>query len=60
MNVTKLIGTGACIFAEFDSEASARSVFKNLPDELSGFVARGMNHSPLLTELQNYQTCQTN
>ena len=57
---SKLTGTGACIFAEFDNEASARSVFKNLPDELTGFVARGMNHSPLLTERQHNIIRQTN
>lgn len=57
---SKLTGTGACVFAEFADEASARSVFTNLPDDLTGFVARGINQSPLLTERQAYQTRQNN
>lgn len=44
----KLTGTGACVFAGFDSEAEAKSVFDRLPGRWSGFVARGVNVSPLL------------
>lgn len=48
---SRLTGTGACVFAEFENEDDARSTFKNLPDWLSGFVARGVNTSPLFTTL---------
>jgi 4-diphosphocytidyl-2-C-methyl-D-erythritol kinase len=44
---SRLTGTGACVFAEFDSEAAARQVLEQAPEWLHGFVARGMNISPL-------------
>ena len=43
----QLTGTGACVFAPFPSFASAQSVFAKRPVELSGFVAQGVNESPL-------------
>lgn len=44
---SRLTGTGACVFAEFDTEASARQVLSIAPQWLHGFVARGVNVSPL-------------
>ncbi|MFQ5488634.1 MAG: 4-(cytidine 5'-diphospho)-2-C-methyl-D-erythritol kinase [Gammaproteobacteria bacterium] len=44
----RLSGTGACVFAAFDEERQARSVWRQVPEEWQGFVARGMNRSPLL------------
>lgn len=44
---SRLTGTGACVFAEFDTESAARQVLKQAPVWLHGFVARGMNTSPL-------------
>ena len=44
---SRLTGTGACVFAEFDTESAARQVLEQAPDWLHGFVARGMNISPL-------------
>lgn len=44
---SRLTGTGACVFAEFDTEAAARQVLEQAPEWLHGFVARGMNISPL-------------
>ncbi|PKF51844.1 4-(cytidine 5'-diphospho)-2-C-methyl-D-erythritol kinase [Enterovibrio nigricans] len=52
---SRLTGTGACVFAEFEDEAAARSTLNQLPDWLTGFVARGVNTSPLFTTL-NSQT----
>lgn len=43
---TRMTGTGACVFASFDSEAAARQVLAKLPEEFSGFVAQGLNTSP--------------
>lgn len=43
----RLTGTGACVFAEFDSEQEAQAVFAIKPPHLSGFVAQGCNISPL-------------
>ncbi|WP_159566294.1 4-(cytidine 5'-diphospho)-2-C-methyl-D-erythritol kinase [Budvicia diplopodorum] len=48
---SRLTGTGACVFAEFDTESAARDVLKKAPEWLHGFVARGVNASPLQTLL---------
>ena len=44
---SRLTGTGACVFAEFDTETAARQVLELAPEWLHGFVARGVNISPL-------------
>ncbi|WP_253377529.1 4-(cytidine 5'-diphospho)-2-C-methyl-D-erythritol kinase [unidentified bacterial endosymbiont] len=44
---SRLTGTGACVFAEFDTESAARQVLEQAPVWLHGFVARGVNTSPL-------------
>ncbi|WP_455011482.1 4-(cytidine 5'-diphospho)-2-C-methyl-D-erythritol kinase [Haemophilus parahaemolyticus] len=43
----RLTGTGACIFAEFNSKEEADAVFTQRPDNVFGFVAKGQNLSPL-------------
>ena len=43
----RLTGTGSCLFAPFDTEDQARQVLEQSPSELSGFVAKGCNLSPL-------------
>ncbi|WP_461482992.1 4-(cytidine 5'-diphospho)-2-C-methyl-D-erythritol kinase [Porticoccus sp.] len=50
----RLTGTGACLFARFDSEADARSVLKQMPAPWQGFVAQGVNRSPLLDKLPSH------
>ncbi len=47
----QMTGTGACVFAAFDSEAEANDVLKQLPDHLNGFVASGNNRSICHREL---------
>lgn len=47
----RLTGTGACVFAEFDTEPEARQVLDQAPEWLNGFVARGVNVSPLQSTL---------
>ncbi|KJV48278.1 kinase [Pantoea sp. BL1] len=44
---SRLTGTGACVFAEFNTESAARQVLELAPKWINGFVARGLNHSPL-------------
>lgn len=44
---SRLTGTGACVFAEFDTESRARQVLEQAPEWLKGFVAKGFNLSPL-------------
>ncbi|MGL5106256.1 MAG: 4-(cytidine 5'-diphospho)-2-C-methyl-D-erythritol kinase [Plesiomonas shigelloides] len=52
---TRLTGTGACVFAEFDTEAAARTVLQSAPNWLQGFVAKGVNISPLQQTLQQFR-----
>ena len=48
---SQMTGTGACIFTQFNSKAEALVIQSKLPPEVESFVAKGMNKSPLLTEL---------
>lgn len=50
----RLTGTGACVFAEFDNEAEAQACFQQKPRELFGFVAKGLNVSPLHQLLKHH------
>ncbi len=43
----RMTGTGACVFAGFDSATDAGGVAAQVPDEWRRFVARGLNRSPL-------------
>lgn len=43
----RLTGTGACVFAPFATHAQAEQVRQRLPPEMTGFVTRGRNRSPL-------------
>jgi 4-diphosphocytidyl-2-C-methyl-D-erythritol kinase len=44
----RLTGTGSCVFAPAADEAAARRMLDGLPERWQGFVARGLNESPLL------------
>jgi len=47
--LARMTGTGACVFADFAKESEARTVLGRLHEQnWDGFVARGMNRSPLL------------
>ncbi len=51
----RLTGTGACIFGRFPTESKAQNVWASKPSGITGFVAKGVNQSPLhrkLTELR--------
>jgi 4-diphosphocytidyl-2-C-methyl-D-erythritol kinase len=43
----RMTGSGACVFAEFKSETQARALHQQLPGEMRGFVARGLDRHPL-------------
>ncbi len=43
----RMSGTGACVFADFESQYLAQQVVTNLPEGWQGFVAKGCNLSPL-------------
>lgn len=42
-----MTGSGACVFAAFDSEAEAQKVLQQLPKKIQGVVAQGLQHHPL-------------
>ena len=43
----QMTGTGACVFATFDTEETASAVLAKRPDTMQGFVAKGINQSPI-------------
>ncbi|PLW82887.1 4-(cytidine 5'-diphospho)-2-C-methyl-D-erythritol kinase [Kineobactrum sediminis] len=47
----RLTGTGACIFAAFNTEAEASKIAADVPEAWQRFIARGVNVSPTLTAL---------
>jgi 4-diphosphocytidyl-2-C-methyl-D-erythritol kinase len=51
--VARMTGTGACVFAAFDSKAEAQAVLDNTPDTLNGFIALGVNRSICHRQLSN-------
>jgi len=48
----QLTGTGACIFASFDTKDQAKEVLKQMPSNYTGFVAKGLNQSPVMRFLK--------
>jgi len=49
----KLTGTGACVFAQFDSKELARKAYSALEGEWQVYLAKGQNKSLLYTQLEN-------
>jgi len=49
---SRMTGTGACVFASFTTAAEAEAVAARVPAPWSGFVARGVNRSPLQLALE--------
>lgn len=43
----RMTGSGACCFLSFQDRAAAEAVLAQLPDEWRGWIARGVNHSPV-------------
>ncbi|HET8807175.1 MAG TPA: 4-(cytidine 5'-diphospho)-2-C-methyl-D-erythritol kinase [Methylophaga sp.] len=50
----KMTGTGACIFASFETAAKAQQIWQQLPATWQGFIAKGCNQSPLLAAIDNH------
>lgn len=50
-SAAKMTGTGACVFAAFDSEQDAKQILLKRPEQFSGFIAQGKNISPLYSLL---------
>ena len=43
----RMTGSGACVFASFDTEDAAHDVLRLLPESMRGFVAQGLDRHPL-------------
>lgn len=43
----RMTGSGACVFASFETEDTARDVLRQLPETMRGFVAQGLDRHPL-------------
>jgi len=48
----RLTGTGACVFAQFDSESAALSAYRSLNDRWQVYLSKGVNESPLISKLK--------
>lgn len=48
----RLTGTGACVFLACENEGLAQEIMRKVPPEFEGFLARGLNDSPLLEGLR--------
>jgi 4-diphosphocytidyl-2-C-methyl-D-erythritol kinase len=49
----RLTGTGACVFAQFDSEKAAASAYQSLQKKWQAYLVKGVNESPLFSKLKN-------
>ncbi|MFI4891368.1 MAG: 4-(cytidine 5'-diphospho)-2-C-methyl-D-erythritol kinase [Steroidobacterales bacterium] len=47
----RLTGTGACVFVACATIEAAHEIMRKMPPALDGFLARGLNDSPLLEKL---------
>ncbi|MDV6345935.1 4-(cytidine 5'-diphospho)-2-C-methyl-D-erythritol kinase [Nitrosomonas sp. Is35] len=45
--IAAMSGSGACVFAEFATEQAARAAFEQIPDDMKGFVAKGLDCHPM-------------
>jgi 4-diphosphocytidyl-2-C-methyl-D-erythritol kinase len=55
----RLTGTGACVFLRCRSRSDAQQLRDRLPGRWRGFVARGLNRSPLLDRLAAHRSRST-
>jgi 4-diphosphocytidyl-2-C-methyl-D-erythritol kinase len=49
----RLTGTGACVFAQFDSEKAATSAYWSLQGKWRAYLVKGVNESPLFSKLKS-------
>ncbi|MFN5445070.1 MAG: 4-(cytidine 5'-diphospho)-2-C-methyl-D-erythritol kinase [bacterium] len=43
----RMTGSGACVFARFDTESEAKAVLQQLPAQWQGWIVRSLDHHPL-------------
>lgn len=47
----RLTGTGACVFAQFDTEFAAKKAYLSLSEKWQSYLCKGVNRSPLYLSL---------
>jgi 4-diphosphocytidyl-2-C-methyl-D-erythritol kinase len=47
----RLTGTGACVFAQFDTELAAKKAYLPLSKKWQSYLCKGINRSPLYSSL---------
>ncbi|SER57474.1 4-diphosphocytidyl-2-C-methyl-D-erythritol kinase [Nitrosomonas sp. Nm51] len=45
--IAAMSGSGACVFAEFATEQAAQAAYASMPDNMTGFIARGLDCHPM-------------
>jgi len=50
--ISAMSGSGACVFAEFASESEANTALAQVPADMKGFVARGLDKHPMLESVK--------
>lgn len=45
--IAAMSGSGSCVFAEFATELSAQAAYEQIPDDMEGFVAKGLDYHPM-------------
>ena len=45
--IAAMSGSGACVFAEFATELAVQTAFEQIPDDMKGFVAKGLDCHPM-------------
>lgn len=50
----RLTGTGACVFVQFDNQASANTVYNKLKSNRQVYITRGLAISPLHKQMSEY------
>ncbi|MBO1255490.1 4-(cytidine 5'-diphospho)-2-C-methyl-D-erythritol kinase [Alteromonas sp. 5E99-2] len=53
---SRMTGTGACVFAQFNAKHEAEETLAKLPRKWSGFVAKGVQTSPLIQQLESQRS----
>ena len=50
--IVAMSGSGACVFAEFNTEIAARAAFDEIPANMCGFVAQGLDYHPMHSAIE--------
>lgn len=53
---SRLTGSGCCVFSEFNSKEEAAAVLAQAPKNMQIYLAKGLNKSPLMHDLENNKT----